>query len=167
MLAGIALGSNIEPRLDHIRCAVRILCELSENRKQFKVSSVYETEPMDCPPDSPSFLNAAVEIATSLSPLDLLARLQSIEQSMGRPLRRVRNSPRIIDLDLLYLDDLVWRDDVLTLPHPRIAMRQFVLFPLADICPDRMLSTASLSMGRLAAQESPLGIKKTNYLISL
>lgn len=167
MLAGIALGSNIEPRLDHLQAAVRELCELSENREQVRISSVYETEPIDCSPDSPAFLNAAVEIDTSLPPPSLLRHLQSIEQKLGRPSLREKNSPRTIDLDLLYLDDLIWQDDVLTLPHPRITMRQFVLLPLADICPDRTLPSHAFSIGALASRKAPVGVIKTKFLINL
>ncbi len=103
------------------------------------VSRVYETTPVDCADDAEPFLNAALEITTDLSPHELLRHLLEIETVLGRPNNHPRNSPRTIDLDLLYCDGLTQADANLTLPHPRIAERAFVLFPLADVRPRMIL----------------------------
>jgi len=139
MRVGIALGSNLHQRLHLLQAARTHLYALHEDRGPFLCSRIYETEPVDCPPGSPCFLNAAIEIACTLPPLDLLVRLQSIEQTLGRPREHAFHGPRTIDLDILYYDNLHFTLPELTLPHPRISERPFVLCPLADICPERML----------------------------
>jgi 2-amino-4-hydroxy-6-hydroxymethyldihydropteridine diphosphokinase len=139
MRVGIALGSNLHERLHLLQAARTHLYALHEDRGPFLCSRIYETEPVDCPPGSPCFLNAAIEIACTLPPLDLLIRLQSIEQTLGRQREHAFHAPRTIDLDILYYDNLHFTLPELTLPHPRISERPFVLCPLADICPDRIL----------------------------
>ena len=139
MRVGIALGSNLHERLHLLQAARTHLYALHEDRGPFVCSRIYETEPMDCPPGSPCFLNAAIEIACTLPPLDLLASLQRIEQALGRPREHAFHAPRTIDLDILYYDNLHFILPELTLPHPRISERAFVLCPLADICPYRIL----------------------------
>lgn len=139
MRVGIALGSNLHERLDLLRAARSRLYSLHEDRGPFLCSRIYETEPVDCPPGSPFFLNAAIEIACTLPPIDLLARLQGIERTLGRPSDHAFHAPRTIDLDILYYDNLHFTLPELTLPHPRIRERAFVLCPLADISPDRIL----------------------------
>lgn len=139
MRAGIALGSNLGDRLNFLREARRFLFALHDGPGPFLCSKVYETEPVDCPDDSPRFLNAAIELTTALSPLEFMDRLQSIEQRLGRPLDHFFHGPRTLDLDLLYCDNLQLSLNVLTLPHPGIADRLFVLRPLCDICPGRIL----------------------------
>jgi 2-amino-4-hydroxy-6-hydroxymethyldihydropteridine diphosphokinase len=139
MRVGIALGSNLHERLLLLQAARTHLYALHEDRGPFLCSRIYETEPVDCPPGSPCFLNAAIEIACTLPPLDLLIRLQSIEQTLGRQREHAFHAPRTIDLDILYYDNLHFTLPELTLPHPRISERPFVLCPLADICPDRIL----------------------------
>ena len=139
MRVGIALGSNLDDRLQHLRAARNHLFALHEDSGPFLCSRIYETEPADCPADSPLYLNAAIEMSSSLPPLDLLSELQRIEQLLGRPRKHGFHTPRTIDLDMLYFDNLSFRLPSLELPHPRIAERPFVVFPLADICPDRIL----------------------------
>ena len=139
MRVGIALGSNLDDRLENLRAARRHLFALHEDRGPFLCSRIYETEPVDCPPGSPAFLNAAIELACTIPPLDLLEKLQHLEQILGRPAIYARHSPRPIDLDILYYDNLSFTLPELTLPHPRIPERGFVLTPLADIAPDRIL----------------------------
>ena len=139
MRAGIALGSNLGDRAAHLREARRHLFALHDGSGPFLCSRIYETEPQDCPPGSPSFLNAAIELHTTLAPLDLLAALQRIEHQLGRPADHAFHAPRTIDLDILYYDNLAFALPELTLPHPRIAERSFVLTPLADVAPDRIL----------------------------
>jgi len=100
-----------------------------------RVSSAIETAPVGGPPGQGPYLNAAAEVATHLPPRALLARLLETERSLGRE-RREKNGPRTIDLDLLLYDDVVLDEPGLTLPHPRMHERRFVLSPLSEIAPD-------------------------------
>lgn len=130
-VAYIALGSNIEPRLEHIRDAVAELCDASRVSLVAR-SSLYETAPVGGPPDQGFFLNAVICVETQLSPEELLARCREVEAYGGR-VRTVPNGPRTIDLDLLLFDELVRESQELTIPHPRMHERRFVLEPLAEI----------------------------------
>ncbi|HEY5742035.1 MAG TPA: 2-amino-4-hydroxy-6-hydroxymethyldihydropteridine diphosphokinase [Terrimicrobiaceae bacterium] len=149
MRAGLALGSNLEPRLFHLQAAHREISKLHSGTQPIICSRVYETSPVDCPPGSPSFLNAAVEIFTNKEPHDLIHELKGIEEALGRTLANERNTPRPIDIDLLYYGNIVLSTPTLTIPHPRIASRRFVLQPLADICPGLILPTLTKSIEEL------------------
>ena len=137
--AGIALGSNLGDRMALLREAIAMLRQTSIIGEAFLEAPVYRTDPLDCPPGSPEFFNTVVEIAWAGTPLELLEKTREIERRLGRTREAGRNAPRTIDLDLLYCGDLVAADDDLTLPHPRIAERRFVLQPLADIRPELVL----------------------------
>jgi 2-amino-4-hydroxy-6-hydroxymethyldihydropteridine diphosphokinase len=154
MRVGIALGSNLHERLHWLQSARLHLQSLHEDRGPFLCSRIYETEPIDCPPSSPLFLNAVIEIACTLPPLDLLDSLQRIEQTLGRPSDHEFHDPRTIDLDILYYDNLYFSLPELTLPHPRITGRPFVLCPLADICPSRILPGWEKSIAERLAEFS-------------
>ena len=132
MKVGVSIGSNLGNRLKNVSQACDFLCELSTDQKVV-AASIYETEPVGCAPETPSFLNTVIEIETDLSPLSLLEQLQQFEQSLGRPREHGHNAPRTIDLDLLYCGDVVMKEPTLTLPHPRLHERRFVLQPLAEI----------------------------------
>jgi 2-amino-4-hydroxy-6-hydroxymethyldihydropteridine diphosphokinase len=136
----IALGSNLGDRAGHIRSALRELVEAGDVRV-LRCSSLHETEPAGGPPGQPNYLNAVAELQTGLSPADLLARLQRIEQRHGRE-RTVRNGPRTLDLDLLLYGDQVIDQPKLTVPHSRMWQRPFVTEPLAEICDARRLTAA-------------------------
>lgn len=137
MRVGIALGSNLGDRAARLRAAVAAIRAFAE--PPILLSHVYETAPVDCPPGSPAFLNAAMEIGFSGEIHDLLHRLQAIEQAQDRPAMHGRNTPRTVDLDILYADDLTLETPELTLPHPRLMERAFVLRPLCDFAPNRTL----------------------------
>jgi len=124
----IALGSNLGDRLGNLRAAIAALeaAGIAVVRRSF----AWETPPV--PADQPSFLNAAVLAETSLPPAALLAELKAIEHALGRRPGR-RWGPRPIDLDILFYGDLRLEAPELTIPHPRIAERAFVLAPLAEI----------------------------------
>lgn len=149
MRAGIALGSNLGDRLGHLREARRQLLALHEDSGPFLSSKIYESLPIDCPQDSPPFLNAAIELSTLIPPLDLLSILQSIESGAGRLPNHGFHEPRSLDLDLLYYGNLQISHSSLTMPHPRITERFFVLKPLADICPERMLPNRNQTIREL------------------
>jgi len=139
MRAAIALGSNLGDRLALLKTAARRIRTLHDGNGPFLSSPVYETAPVDCPEGSPSFLNAVVELSSSLPPFDLLALTRTWEMELGRRHDTPKNSPRPIDLDLLFVGTHQISHKALTLPHPRILERLFVLQPLADICPSRIL----------------------------
>ncbi|MFZ4774031.1 MAG: 2-amino-4-hydroxy-6-hydroxymethyldihydropteridine diphosphokinase [Terrimicrobiaceae bacterium] len=155
MRAGIALGSNLGDRLSLLNEGRRRLLSLHDGTGPFLSSKIYETAPVDCPENSPSFLNAAIELSTTLPPLDLLARLQQIEGELGRPQKHQFHGPRTLDLDVLYYGDLQLSHESLVLPHPRISERLFVLNPLADICPDRILPGQDATIRRLCETCGP------------
>ncbi len=135
---GIALGSNIGDREANIHSAIKSLDELRCS-EHLLLSSIHETEPVACPPGSPSFLNAVLEIDSALKPSDILAHCQRIEKKLGRPESRPKNAPRSIDLDILYLGNLVSDSPDLILPHPDLHLRLFVLEPLSEIRPELLL----------------------------
>tara|TARA_R110000850_G_scaffold10259_24_gene36893 strand:+ start:952 stop:1341 length:390 start_codon:yes stop_codon:yes gene_type:complete len=101
------------------------------------LSGVYETTPIDCPEESPQFLNAVVEIDVNTTPRELLTETQGIEARLGRQEIDVVNAPRPLDIDLLYFDDISIEESDLTLPHPRMLERAFVVIPLQEIQPGR------------------------------
>ena len=127
----LGLGSNVGVREANLRAAIKLLTRHGDSiRKQ---SPVYETEPVGYL-EQPSFLNCVCLLETDLSPSDLLTAVQGIEWSVGRT-PTFLNGPREIDIDILFYSDLILESDTLTVPHPRIAERAFVLEPLADIAP--------------------------------
>ncbi|MGH7171164.1 MAG: 2-amino-4-hydroxy-6-hydroxymethyldihydropteridine diphosphokinase [Gemmataceae bacterium] len=132
-LAYVALGGNLGDRDDYLRRALTALCQ-GEGVEVRRLSPIYETKPLGGPPGQGPYLNAVAELWTVLDPHDLLARLLAIEQQLGR-LRQEKQGPRTIDLDLLLHGDTVIADDRLTLPHPRMHERLFVLQPLAQLAP--------------------------------
>ena len=127
----LSLGSNLGDRLANLRNAINTLPPKVKPGIQ---SAVYETEPWGYS-DQPAFLNQIIQANTDLDPSDLLIYLKKIEVSMGRQ-ETFRFGPRLIDLDILFYDDLVMETAGLTIPHPRIVERAFVLIPLAEIAPD-------------------------------
>ena len=130
--AYIALGSNVGDAQATTRAALQALEEQPEIRS-VRSSSLYETEPVGCPGEQPNYINAVAEIRTTQTPQELIATLQGIERSFGRIRGRRKNMPRTLDLDLLIYDDVVQTTPGLTLPHPRMHKRAFVLEPLAEL----------------------------------
>lgn len=126
----LGIGSNLGNRQSNLDRAIEML---SERMKVSHVSSVYDTEPLDNP-DQPRFLNIVAEVATRLSPEGLLTLARGIESKMGRTSKT--GQPRVIDIDILLYADLVMDTPELTIPHPRMTQRAFVLVPLAEIAPD-------------------------------
>lgn len=157
---GIALGSNLGNRTHHLRLAVRALRALHTPGEPFLASSIYQTEPRFCPPGSPPFLNAVIELAWSGTPADLHRETQAIESSLGRTRNELRNAPRVIDIDLLYVGDHILNTSTLALPHPRMGERRFVLEPLAAIRPDFVLPGSNLPLAHhlpfFVSDEPPL-----------
>lgn len=133
MKAALGLGSNQGDSRMHLRAAVQALDGLHETRVT-AVSSLYRTAPVGYA-DQPDFLNAVAELETALSPHALLGACLGIEAALGR-VRTFRNAPRVIDIDLLFMDTICSADPELILPHPRVMERGFVLIPLLELHPD-------------------------------
>jgi len=129
----LGIGSNLGNREKNIKRAIKKLKDTKEI-KVIKVSSLIETKAMGCPAQG-KFLNGAVAVKTTLSPLKLLKKLKNIEKFLGRK-KTVRFGPRIIDLDILLYGDRKIRYKRLIVPHPRMMMRRFMLEPLKEINPD-------------------------------
>lgn len=142
----IALGSNLGDRAANLRQAVR---RIAAHLTVESVSSVYETEPVGLKAQ-PSFLNAVLRGVTTRAPRDVLDRLVEIEQMMGRE-RTVPLGPRTIDLDLLHYEGVRTDEVDLSLPHPRMRTRRFVLVPLAEIAPALRVDPAGPSISELLA----------------
>lgn len=136
--SAVGLGSNLGDRIGHLRAAVRGIAAVAEITA---VSRVYETEPVGGPDQGP-YLNAAVVIETAHTPDGLLEELFVIERSRGR-MRRVRWGPRTLDLDILLWGDETVDEPGLTVPHPRMLERRFVLEPLLAVWPDARLPDGS------------------------
>ncbi len=129
----LGLGSNVGDRESHLRAAIELLRERGVDVEA--VSSAYETEPVGEVLDQPDFLNAAIRIRTELEPEALLDLCKEIEIERGRALDAPRHSPRPLDVDLLLLGDLELTTERLTLPHPEVTSRRFVLAPLIELDP--------------------------------
>lgn len=133
-LVYVGLGANLGEREAALRKALAALGQCPGTRV-LRVSPLYGSAPVDA--GGPDYLNAVAEVATTLTPEALLQALQAIEQSAGRE-RPYRNAPRTLDLDILWFGDQVIDTPTLTVPHPRMAERAFVLRPLADLVPERV-----------------------------
>ena len=129
--AFVAVGANLGDAVATVRAALSALGTLPDTQLA-ACSSLYRSAPLQA--TGPDFINAAAELRTALPALPLLHQLQAIEQAFGR-VRGERNAPRTLDLDLLAYGDLVMQGDELTLPHPRLHLRAFVLRPLHDLDP--------------------------------
>jgi 2-amino-4-hydroxy-6-hydroxymethyldihydropteridine diphosphokinase len=159
--AFLALGSNVGDREANLRTAVNRLG--SDEIRMLRRSSLYETAPQELL-DQPWFLNAVVEVETSLFPLQLLARVRQIERQMGR--RRVTpKGPRNIDIDILFYGRTVIRTAELEVPHPRIAQRRFVLEPLAEITPDFRHPVTGTTVNEMLAALAPQGIRRLPVIL--
>lgn len=132
-VAYVALGSNLQQPQQQVTQALQELAKLPQTRLIAR-SSLYRTAPVGYD-DQPDFINAVAAIETTLTPLALLRALLALEDTHGRE-RPFPNAPRVLDLDLLLYDDIAMQTRELTLPHPRMQDRGFVMLPLAEIAPD-------------------------------
>lgn len=140
----LGLGSNIGDRLAHLRAVVAALP--GHGVDVLASSSVYETDPVGLVLDQREFFNACLRVSTSLGPEKLLDACKAVERSQGREAGGVRHGPREIDVDLLLLDGLTYVSERLTLPHPTIAQRRFVLVPLLELNPGLVLPGTRISL---------------------
>ena len=138
-IAFVGIGTNMGDRLSNIKKAIEAL-NLLPNTKIEAVFNIYETEPWGFK-EQDNFLNGVIKLNTKLSPTALLGGLLGIEAAMGR-VRRIKNGPRILDLDLLIYDNVTLNTPELILPHPFILEREFVLKPLVELNDDEIYITA-------------------------
>jgi 2-amino-4-hydroxy-6-hydroxymethyldihydropteridine diphosphokinase len=150
-LSYIALGSNLgDSRRIILEAMVRL--QIFSNRSLLK-SSLWQTTPVNCPSNSPLFVNAVVGLAPHAgeTPESLLQKLRALEKEFGRPPKKVLNEPRSLDLDLIAFGTETRNSPGLILPHPRAHLRRFVLQPLSEIAPDLILPGQSKTISQLLA----------------
>jgi len=151
----LALGSNLGDRLANLKQAIDSLTPQMEVKAK---SSVYETPPWGYE-DQPKFLNQVIKAKTYLDPEPLLKHLKRLEVALGRK-ESFPNGPRLIDMDILFYDDLVLNNPSLVIPHPRLHERGFVLLPLMDISPDLVHPINKKSVREMMAGCDVVGIEK-------
>ena len=151
-LAIVALGSNLGGSQKIILDAMARLQTFSD--QPILKSSLWQTSPVDCPPDSPPFFNAVAGLVPrkSETPESLLEKLQSLEKESGRRSKKILNEPRPLDLDLIAFGTEVRNTPELILPHPRAHLRRFVLQPLSEMAPDLILPGQGKSIAQLLAE---------------
>jgi len=151
---GIALGSNLGDRSAELDAGIIFLRMIARNNK-VRESPRIETLPVDCPPDSPKFLNSVAELeidSVNLTPLNLLVCLQEFEEERGRSPLRETNSPRPLDLDIIYYGNERFDQMGLIIPHPRAHRRFFVLQPLSILRPDLVLPGQTKTVAELLTE---------------
>jgi 2-amino-4-hydroxy-6-hydroxymethyldihydropteridine diphosphokinase len=153
----IGLGANIGNREANLRMALRGLTRMARIEA---VSSLYETDPIGSVQDQPAFYNAACRIQTGLEPESLLRFLKTLEHEIGRRPGGTVGGPRPIDLDILLYDDRVHETADLTIPHPRLAERAFVLVPLAEIAPEARHPATGKTIVDLAQAVKTEGVRQ-------
>ena len=145
----LGLGSNIGDRRAYLQAAVDALGE--RGIEVLASSSVYETEPVGLVLEQRDFFNACLRVESDRGPEELLDACKEVEQTMGRQAGGVPHGPRVIDVDVLMLGDLVYHSDRLTLPHPEVVSRRFVLVPLLELDPELTLPSGVRLADVLAA----------------
>jgi 2-amino-4-hydroxy-6-hydroxymethyldihydropteridine diphosphokinase len=136
--AFIGVGSNLDEPVTQVRSAIAAIAGAPGWQFESQ-SSLYASPPMG-PPDQPNYVNAVIRLSTKLDCFELLSRLQDIETALGKVPSDIHWGPRVIDLDILLFGDLEYRTADLTVPHPGILQRPFVVVPLAEIAPALILS---------------------------
>jgi 2-amino-4-hydroxy-6-hydroxymethyldihydropteridine diphosphokinase len=151
----LALGANLGNRLVNLNIAIN---NLTPQMKVKKKSPVYETPPWGFA-DQPAFLNQVVMAETDVEPEPLLKHLKRLEIALGRA-PSFQNGPRLIDIDILFYDDIMLNTASLVIPHPRLHERAFVLIPLADIAPDLIHPVLNKSVREMLADVNTNGVEK-------
>jgi len=159
--AFLGFGGNIGDSISHFCCALQRL-SAHPHITVTASSPVYRTPAVGGPANQPDYLNGVIEISTDMAPHKLLQLCRQIEDSAGRS-RDIHWGPRTLDIDLLFIDNLVLDDPLLTIPHPRLHQRQFVLLPLNDLAPQLRHPQINKTVAELLADLPPAtGISKLN-----
>tara|TARA_Y100001970_G_C14257123_1_gene876372 strand:+ start:9356 stop:9922 length:567 start_codon:yes stop_codon:yes gene_type:complete len=175
----LSLGSNLGDKISNLSNAIVNLTESnilinhrnSNNQELIGMSSIYETKHWSEDPteeDYPNYFNIACRATTSFTPTDLLNEIKRIEKKIGRNLEKEQNTPREIDIDILFFDNKIINEKNLTIPHPRLSLRAFVLKPLSEIAPDYVHPVEKITVIELYKKLSFLekkNVKKINKLI--
>ena len=161
VVAYIGLGSNLEQPLEQVQTALSELDELPQTRL-LQSSSLYRSDPMG-PADQPDYINAVAAVETSLTPDELLSELQNLEATHQR-VRKERWGPRTLDLDLLLYGNVCINSEHLTVPHPGLSERNFVLMPLFEIAPDLILPD-NRTLSELVEHCSQAGLQRLEMSI--
>jgi 2-amino-4-hydroxy-6-hydroxymethyldihydropteridine diphosphokinase len=151
----LALGTNLGDRAGNLRAA---MAALPPHVTVTKKSPVYETQPWGMA-DQPAFLNMVLRGKTQLAPMELLKYLKDLETRLGRR-PSIRYGPRIIDIDMLFYDDVILKTPKLTIPHPDLHERAFVLVPLADLAPGLVHPVIGKTIRQLLAEVDTTGVEK-------
>jgi 2-amino-4-hydroxy-6-hydroxymethyldihydropteridine diphosphokinase len=150
----LALGANLGNRQGNLLQAIQSIRTFARVEK---ISSLYETTPVGYL-DQPDFLNMAIQISTQLNPRGLIRSLKQIEKQIGRK-TSFRNAPRPIDIDILLYDDHIIETEKLSIPHPRMSERAFVLAPLAEIAPQAIHPVLKLTISELLERVDRSGVR--------
>ena len=143
----LSLGSNIGDREANLAGAITILSNYQEN-SELKSASFYSSEPL-FKTDQPEFLNTVVKLNTTFTPFEFLDEIKNIEKLLGRPSKHEKNAPRIIDIDILTFGDSFLETEELTIPHPGIPYRRFVLVPFNELAPNYIIAGWKISVKEL------------------
>jgi 2-amino-4-hydroxy-6-hydroxymethyldihydropteridine diphosphokinase len=166
MKVGLGLGSNLGDRLRQLQQAKSYLLSLSTEQWHL-ASPLYETEPVSCPPNSPKFLNAVLEIEFEGAPKTLLTKILAYEVAHERNRDLPKNAARTIDIDILYFGEKEILEKDFAVPHPRIAERRFVLVPLSTFRPDMLVKgtgkTVRTLLRELPAQEGEIKLVQQDW----
>ncbi|MGC8742584.1 MAG: 2-amino-4-hydroxy-6-hydroxymethyldihydropteridine diphosphokinase [Verrucomicrobiia bacterium] len=159
-IAFISIGSNLGNSRENVLKAIDILTSYSTKRPL--ISSLWKTEPLDCPPGSPEFINAVIGIYphTGETPESLLEKLLNLEKTFGRMAKKILNEPRPLDLDLITFGYEIRNTDRIVIPHPRATIRAFVLAPLNEIAPDFVFPKQHKTVIQLVLDLPPQKIEK-------
>lgn len=154
LIAIVALGSNLGDSRKTISDAMARLQKFSD--EPIRKSSLWQTSPVNCPPDSPKFVNAVVGfvLQKNETPESLLKKLRELEIEFGREPKKILNEPRPLDLDLVAFGNEIRNSLELILPHPRAHLRKFVLQPLSEIAPELILPNQTKTVSQLLAEIS-------------
>ncbi|MFT4638821.1 MAG: 2-amino-4-hydroxy-6-hydroxymethyldihydropteridine diphosphokinase [Verrucomicrobiales bacterium] len=144
----LGLGSNLGIRAAYLQAAINALSQVP-GLANLEQAPTYETAPLDCPDGAPPFLNTVVQARYTGDVFDLLTHTQAIEDQLGRERSGTRNEARVVDIDLLIVEGISLNSSPLTLPHPRMEERLFVLQPLADLRPELILPSGISIQERL------------------
>lgn len=151
----VSLGTNLGDRIENLNQADKALKRIA---LVVSKSSIYETPPWGYI-NQPSFLNQVFKVETDLEPEDLLCELKKIEKEIGRE-KTFRYGPRLIDLDVLFYDNIVYNSDKLSIPHKQITKRAFVLVPMVELAPEMMHPKEHRTMSELLVDVEKSGIEK-------